>query len=86
MRDYKALLEAGNRAQLEKLKENEHKDGFNQIDLEYAVSRIREETEELEVELIFRDNDKNIRREAADIANFAHMIIFGCDRKLKEGK
>ncbi len=75
-RDYDKLLKAGNAAQLEKLKENEHKQGWDDMNIDYAVDRIVEEVEEL-----IRERDVQcIRREAADIANFCHMIILRCDR------
>lgn len=88
-RDYNKLINSGTTAQIEKLKENEHKKGFDNIDVYYAFKRIIEETEELKNELYqFCFKKKNIdynkaRREAADIANFAHMIIYFCDRMMK---
>ncbi len=82
MRAYDELLEAGNRAQLEKLHENSHKRGFDSIDLAYALSRIQEEV----AELCAADTDQELRREAADIANFAHMIIYAIDRRTTNGQ
>lgn len=85
-RDYDILLSAGNAAQLEKLKKNEHKRGFDNIDLDYAWYRIQEEIEELREEMdapIWRDL-KAIMAEAADVANFAHMIILKCDQELNK--
>ncbi len=92
-RDYDELLKSGNNAQLEKLKENEHKRGFEDIGLYYAFKRLDEEYEELKCELYdfssFGRIHKNtfdfsaIRKEAADIANFAHMIILKCDQELE---
>ena len=84
-RDYKKLLDAGNAAQLEKLQQNGHKKGFGNIDLNYAMKRIDNESHELFCEIAMMDKDyKAIRHEAADIANFAHMIILKCDQILKE--
>lgn len=97
-RNYDELLTAGNKAQLEKLKDNEHKEGFNNIDLYYANERLSEEVEELEKELYNiailegttqyfckkKLNYKKIRHEAADVANFAHMIILACDKEIKK--
>ncbi len=96
-RDYDSLIKAGNKAQLEKLKENEHKKGFDNIDLEYAFDRIEEELLELREELydvyhgdfacrIFKDQYDcvKVRKEAADIANFCHFIIYKCDQELKK--
>jgi hypothetical protein len=98
MRDYTKLLEAGNKAQLEKLKQNGHKKGFNDINLEYATRRIEDEYQELSEEIWIITHDeqcinywhkdnkdyKKIRMEAADIANFAHMIILKCDKELEQ--
>ncbi len=82
-RDYDSLLKAGNEAQIEKLKFNEHKKGFENINLEYAVDRLYQEVEELHDCFVFDDtNFFDIRHEAADIANFAHMIIYKCNQEL----
>ena len=35
-RNYESLLQSGNKAQLEKLKQNKHKPGFEDIDIIYA--------------------------------------------------
>ena len=89
-RDYKKLFKAGKKAQLEKLLMNEHKDGFECIDIEYASDRIEEEWNELSAEVMLIDtwedepDYKKIRHEAADIANFAHMIILACDKELSK--
>lgn len=86
MRDYDSLIDAGNKAQIEKLEENSHKKGFENINLSYAFHRLQEEMDELSNEIY--DNLESggrieeIRREAADIANFAHMIIYKCDQEL----
>lgn len=97
-RNYSALLGAGVRAQEEKLKENEHKRGFEDIDVYYAFDRIIDELKELRIELFqMEKTDHDIdfvrkreqydllktRSEAADIANFAHMIILKCDQELR---
>ena len=85
-RDYDALLKAGNQAQIEKLKKNEHKKGFDNIGFTYGFIRLTEELKELEEELICLkhglNNYETLRSEAADIANFAHMIILACDKEL----
>lgn len=92
MRDYTALLEAGNKAQLEKLEENGHKEGFDDIDISLCEERLKDEVKELDKEIwdeyyeeYFENMDyKKIRHEAADIANFAHMIILACDKELEK--
>ena len=98
MRDYKELLEAGNKAQLEKLVQNEHKEGFDDIELKYAYKRIRQETKELWKELYLKPfllmisaifprcytDYRSVRGEFADIGNFAHMGIYKCDEEIGE--
>lgn len=87
MRDVLSLLEAGNKAQLEKLKENEHKTGFDDLEIDYVYKRIKEEVKELMFELT--ENSINYvatRKELADIANFCHMGILTCDKLIKEGE
>ena len=82
--DYYNLLNDGNIAQLEKLRANEHKKGFEDIDIMYAFRRLIDEVEELDNEIDSNNNDfSKIRKEAADIANFCHMIILKCDEELK---
>jgi len=96
-RNYKALLKAGNKAQLIKLKQNGHKKGFEEIDMFYVLAKIIEEVDELRDELCDRSGyggsvhePKNIidykaaMYEAADIANYAHMVILQCERKIKD--
>ncbi len=97
-RDYKELLKAGNKAQLEKLLENEHKNGFNSIHPDYATRRIKVELDELEEVMIainicerhdvptnsIIELVKDYRSEFGDIANFAHMGILACDKILEE--
>ena len=84
-RDILSLLEAGYMAQIEKLRENEHKKGFDDCNLKYVYRRLMGETDEL-IEELFKENIdyKATRREFADIANFCHMGIFTCDKKIKE--
>jgi len=89
MRDYSNLLDAGVAAQLEKLKENEHKKGFEDVDIYYVYRRIHDEYRELGEEIFYDKFQNNIdynkvRREAADIANFAHMIIVKCNQELNK--
>ncbi len=85
MRDIDALLKAGNKAQREKLEENRHKGGFDTDDIFIIHEKLVIEVYELEEELYTRLMPKKeidyakARREAADVANFAHMIILKCD-------
>ena len=96
-REYTPLINAGVAAQLEKLRENEHKRGFDDIDIEYANTRLSDEMEELTKELyevsdgggctlFFRKENRDfskIRHEAADIMNFAAMIVLKCDQNMR---
>ena len=92
-RDVLSLLEAGNKAQLEKLKENQHKDNWKDIPLKVLYELINQEEMELHNEFATPNGEwienpdiSKIRKEAADVANFAHMIIQHCDKLLKEVK
>lgn len=85
-RNIDALLAAGNLAQREKLQQNGHKEGFSTFkshDINFLYHRLVSETVELknEVDVLKYDYNK-IRNEAADVANFAHMIILACDKEL----
>lgn len=86
MRNYNGLIASANNAMLEKLKENEHKTGFDEMTIKHALLRIGEETMELSQEIYSQGSPENIRREAADVANFAAMIIYQCDRLIKAGE
>ena len=82
-RNYRELLEHGNKAQLEKLLENKHKEDWpNEIDYTYACMDLEMKELQKEVYRGYGVDFSKIRREAADVANFAHMIILACDRRL----
>ncbi len=93
-RDYEKLLSAGREAQLKKLKQNEHKGGFDKIDIPYAYGRIKDEFEELTEVLHrfpwydFKDNTNGyiveVIDEAADICNFASWLILMCKTVLRD--
>ena len=82
MRDYKKLLESGNKAQLEKLLLYKEKGEFP-TDLYLLILLLKAEYGELLVELYLKDY-KAIRKEFADIANYAHMGILACDKELEK--
>lgn len=91
MRDYKKLLEAGNAAQLEKLKVNSHKQGWDNIPFEDSFNGLVDEVKELREAFenkptteTYRDGLLAIRNKAADVANYAHMIIYRCNSFLAE--
>jgi len=98
MRNINELLNAGTMAQIEKLKENEHKDGFDSLDIIDTYMRLFDEVLELGEELfdnfgmadIMKLKEKpdyvSVRRESADVANFAHMIVLNCVKKSDAAK
>lgn len=89
---YNKLFESGNRAQLEKLKAKSYKgNGWENIAIDFGMRRLFDEIGELwcyrkENNPPFTEKKLHeiIRNEAADIANFAHMIILKCDKILKK--
>lgn len=60
-----------------KLRENDHKGGWDACDIRYLRDRLREECVELEMSLDASTNANSIR-EAADVGNFAMMIADSC--------
>ena len=95
---YNELFEHGNKAQLEKMIENEdEKGGWDCIDLDFAISEIFNNIEalkryskalEIDPDLLKDINvlHKMIREKAANIANFTHMIIYDYDNIIKSLK
>lgn len=93
MNKYKQLFNEGNKEQLEKLKQNEHKSGWDDIDIKYAFERLSHERDELLLKIKnynigtihqTKIGLNEIKEEAADIANFAHMIIYKCNRLIEK--
>ena len=69
------------------LKENDHKGGWDNMDIEAMLFRLHEEVAELEDEILLwtREIDAaKVRKEAADIANFAMFIYDKFGRVNKE--
>jgi NTP pyrophosphatase (non-canonical NTP hydrolase) len=58
----------------QKLKENDHKQHWNNYDIDYLIHRIYEEQDELEIAITQKLSAKEIIKECADVANFAMMI------------
>jgi len=58
------------RAMEKKLRENDHKGGWEKCSEEYLIGRIKDETSELESALTMQA----VTSECVDIANFAMMI------------
>lgn len=95
---YSELFESGNKAQLKQMIKNEHKEGWNDINIKYAYKRIKQKTRILWREIYLKPfifmvsgmlvrrykDHRSIRKEAANIANFTQMIILKCDKELAE--
>jgi len=90
---YKELFESGNKAQQEKLlKYEKERKGLYEIDLYYALSKIYNNYNDINKCLYakYRDNSNAssdidfdlLRSKAANLANFAHMIIYQCDEAI----
>jgi NTP pyrophosphatase (non-canonical NTP hydrolase) len=64
-----------------RLRANDHKGGWEDCSYPYLIRRIREETDELLSSLgqVGVVDPAEVRREAADVANFAMMVadVFG---------
>lgn len=56
-----------------KLQENDHKGGWQQCEDDYLIGRLQQETYELYLAMNHKE-PLEVRREAADVANFAMMI------------
>jgi hypothetical protein len=80
VRDIEDLLYYGMKAQRKKLEQNNHKRSFDDVTAEYCIKRIHEELVELEEAHTAEEQ----RSEAADIANFCHMLIMHCNKKLAD--
>ena len=57
-----------------KLRENDHKGGWKKCEHSWLLDRLKQEVVELEKALDQVNNQENVIREAADVANFALMI------------
>lgn len=85
-RDYHELIDAGNTAQMEKLRAREYKGDYEELEFDELFHLIIDEALELRAE-IRRTNVPNImrlnriRNEAADVANYAHMVILRAERE-----
>lgn len=89
MRNYDELLSAGNAAQIEKLRQNEHKKGFDDLEIGYIVKRLYDEfieTFEAFIEYSTTGDAEKLRHEFADVSNFSDMGILACDRIIKKNK
>jgi len=87
MRNEKELLGHGTTAQYERLTDPKNKvKGEFEENIAVLFDLLVDEVIELETEV---DTDRpvwgRIRDEAADVANYAHMIILACDKRIKDG-
>lgn len=57
-----------------KLRENDHKGGWNNCDALYLIGRINQEMDELQAAIMDGEGPFEIAREAVDVANYAMMI------------
>lgn len=57
-----------------KLRDNDHKGGWARCEHSWLLDRLKQEVGELEKALDQVDNQENVIKEAADVANFALMI------------
>ena len=94
MKTYSRLLSAGNKAQIEKLEANNHKRGMYSMSVFHTYERLEQEMKELHCELFHKNgtpkkpeeiNFPATRMEFADIGNFSHMGIGGCDKVIDNG-
>ena len=90
MRNEKELLEHGNEAQYERLidPKNNLKGDFPEK-MSELYHYLQKEVIELKHEIEPKERNRSfirIRDEAADVANFAHMIILSCDKRIKNGE
>lgn len=91
---YQEMFQAGNKAQLEKMIENEDKkSGWDNIGLGFASCELINNAEcihryvkakNIDQSLLKDGLDEMIRAKAANVANFAHMIILQCDKELNK--
>ena len=82
---YDEMFKAGNKAQLEQMIKNEHKEGWDDIDILFALMKISEHIPEAK-QCWFKNPEQwgLLRKYASDMSNLSHMIILKCDKKLKE--
>ncbi len=62
------------RAMMERLSANKHKGGWRHEDQRYLTERLQQEVDELFVALAKGHSAEEIRKECADVGNFAMMI------------
>jgi len=93
MSKYDKLIEAGNKAQIEKMEENSRKDEFqdrwDNFPIDISIYHMKRNMKKLiEIEFDMKENDAKmwyeiLRMKAANIANYADMIILKCDEMIQ---
>lgn len=68
------------------LKENDHKGGWDNLSHHEMLERLFEEANELDGALYNKGVPENVRKEAADVANFAMFIYDKFGRVNKESE
>ncbi len=84
---YDPMFEAGIRAQLEEMIKNNHKTGWDDISLSWAVKKIKEHLPEMYRNVVSPApifDLVRLKKLASDIANLSHMIILQCDKRLNK--
>lgn len=66
-----------------KLKENDHKTGWETLSVRWLVHRLRQEVDELDRALSNGESPEAVTREAADVANFAYFIADNATREVQ---
>lgn len=90
IRDYDGLLTSATTAMIEKLLQNANKPGFDSVTITKAQKRMHQEGFELDEAILSYlkkpslEGVINVRAEASDVANFAAMIIYKCDKLITE--
>ncbi len=96
---FESLIDSGNKAQIEKLNANKHKNGLGHMPIGYLLNLLSKQSFKLANEIRFEYDSlskdfkikgkvryKIIRGIAANIANYAHLIIVNCDQKIDDNE
>jgi len=86
MRDKVELIKHANIAMIEKLNENDSKPDWTEMSLREMLGGVMLEMDELEDSVNEHQGFEAIRREAADVSNYAAMIVLFCDRSIDKLK
>lgn len=84
---YSKMFKAGNKAQLEQMVKNDHKKGWDNTHMSWAIKKIGEHLPEMNITTFYKrpvSSYVRLRKLAADVANLAQMIILRCDKIISE--